>query len=1152
MQPVLNRKSDISRLRFGFFPPEGGDRIGQLEIGRVRLDYGRRGFFRVAWDPRIILEDLSLEAPSSTAWQTNGQEIARTLEQVAPGAQGRVLIRRIHLVIPDGEFTARTALWGGADHLRLHGLQSASSTPTPPPFSDCLFWLSGPLAGTLAPPPRRPLPHRFLDAMNLARLFLALTLCAVLPALALAQTAATKIADGRAALVAQDLVTAQARFAEARALEPANETAAALLGITRFFALSESPTTHAYLDRLGVSATGRDLFDRTVSPTLTEDVNGALVLPAAYNLVELAAFWKNEVAPVSAAARADFATVISPGFILTLAADETGGVDGIGDITLDRGDILLLQSSLGFLEFFIHYLHGQNLDLDLHALNALAENDLDSLQRVLADNPSFLAIGNTTNRASARAALEQAVDLYLEASVAIRARAPDLERLFMLSPEDEADEEQFRADLDKLVASLDAPTSFSDEFESPPDVFFTGPLFGTTHSWRDQFPTFTTTGFNPLTIDPTLDGVAPSGLQRFEIAEALSSDLTAIEYPPLTNDDFADAMPLSGASGTVATHNVDATREEGEPIHLFETNFPASVWFVWTAPQNGVIAFETDAAFDSVLAVYTGSNLAALTLFNGNDQGGQDDNSRAVFAVTAGTTYRLAIEAFLDTDFTNLPAQGTLDLTWAYVTPPANDELAQATALSGLSGSTTGTTFNATANPSAPETPDTATGLSVWYSWTAPSSGTIAFRAYETQLGAYRFIVYPRPSVEIYTAAPALDEVGNGFYFGTATATVTAGQSYLVKVGGNEFGERMAFTLDWDYVTPPTIASITPMEGFPDTALTVTGTELNRIVAVFLGEVSAGYYYDVETEHLVFWIPSDAVSAPLYVVTEEGIVVASSSDITVLEPERPANDQFAQAAVLSGSSGSTNGTNLHATGEPGEPTHWNSSGTATSVWYTWTAPITGTITFDTNGSALDTVLAAYTGTSLLNLVQLAENDESASGATSLVSFAVTEGQTYYIAVGTYTTDGTGEFTLNWTDALPLNPYEEWQTVHFTSEEIADPGVSGPTVALAGDNAPNLLRFALGYGPRENLPAGALGTLARSGEEWVFSYSRPSSADNLTYSVQTTETLANPASWTETGITHEWVSTDLGIETWEGRFPVGAPRRFFRLRVTLTE
>jgi pre-peptidase len=84
-----------------------------------------------------------------------------------------------------------------------------------------------------------------------------------------------------------------------------------------------------------------------------------------------------------------------------------------------------------------------------------------------------------------------------------------------------------------------------------------------------------------------------------------------------------------------------------------------------------------------------------------------------------------------------------------------------------------------------------------------------------------------------------------------------------------------------------------------------------------------------------------------------------------------------------------------------------------SFWFRWTAPATGAIAFDTAGSAFDTVLAVYRGTSVSALTAVAwNNDASASTRTSRVKFNASAGSTYVIAV-----DGAsaaaGAVTLNW-------------------------------------------------------------------------------------------------------------------------------------------
>jgi hypothetical protein len=131
----------------------------------------------------------------------------------------------------------------------------------------------------------------------------------------------------------------------------------------------------------------------------------------------------------------------------------------------------------------------------------------------------------------------------------------------------------------------------------------------------------------------------------------------------------------------------------------------------------------------------------------------------------------------------------------------------------------------------------------------------------------------------------------------------------------------------------------------------------------------------------------------------------------------PANDYFGDAQSLEGQSGSVNGSNVAATVEFGEPDH---SGTSTSndgghsVWYRWTAPADGTAIFTTEGSAFDTVMRAYSGSSVDALFGQGAYlpDVNPWTTWSRVLLNVRAGDVYSIAI-----DGangaTGDFMLGW-------------------------------------------------------------------------------------------------------------------------------------------
>ena len=152
------------------------------------------------------------------------------------------------------------------------------------------------------------------------------------------------------------------------------------------------------------------------------------------------------------------------------------------------------------------------------------------------------------------------------------------------------------------------------------------------------------------------------------------------------------------------------------------------------------------------------------------------------------------------------------------------------------------------------------------------------------------------------------------------------------------------------------------------------------------------------------------------VYSGDGTFAGSTSAPLTQLVHQPCLDMFGSAAAISGSNGSVFGSNVGATGEPGEPDPTGDSTPFHSVWCAWSAPAAGQAVFDTAGSSFDTTLGIYTGGSVSALTLVAANDNiSASNLQSRVSFTATAGTTYFIDL-----DGangaTGNYYLNWAEA----------------------------------------------------------------------------------------------------------------------------------------
>jgi hypothetical protein len=158
--------------------------------------------------------------------------------------------------------------------------------------------------------------------------------------------------------------------------------------------------------------------------------------------------------------------------------------------------------------------------------------------------------------------------------------------------------------------------------------------------------------------------------------------------------------------------------------------------------------------------------------------------------------------------------------------------------------------------------------------------------------------------------------------------------------------------------------------------------------------------------------------------------VQARGDQAVMAP--PANDNFANAEIINGTSASIAGTNVEATSETNEP-NIVSGGTINSVWYKLTAPMTGSVNMDTNGPgtiASDTSIAVFTGATLVSLNEITANSGYVPFGYSRMTFGVTSGTVYYIKVEGFGSV-TGTFTLNYalTAASPNDNFANARSIY---------------------------------------------------------------------------------------------------------------------------
>jgi hypothetical protein len=249
---------------------------------------------------------------------------------------------------------------------------------------------------------------------------------------------------------------------------------------------------------------------------------------------------------------------------------------------------------------------------------------------------------------------------------------------------------------------------------------------------------------------------------------------SAIEGP--TNDDFSNRIPLIGANVTTTGSNQRSSTQPSEPSLLGQSSH--SVWWTWTAPRSSSVTISlAGSSFNTVLGVYTGTTIGALTEVAANDDSGAANTSQVTFNATAGTTYQICV------------LQGS-------ASPPQNDQFANRQSVSGEVVSTTGSSFDASAEAGEPaHYPGQAATKSVWWTWTAPSNARVTINtvgsAFDTLLA-----VYTGQSLDSLISIALNDDSG-----GVATSQVVfravAGTTYQIAVDGyNGATGQVALTLD--------------------------------------------------------------------------------------------------------------------------------------------------------------------------------------------------------------------------------------------------------------------------------------------------------------------------------------------------------------------
>ena len=253
---------------------------------------------------------------------------------------------------------------------------------------------------------------------------------------------------------------------------------------------------------------------------------------------------------------------------------------------------------------------------------------------------------------------------------------------------------------------------------------------------------------------------------------------------PPANDNFANAMTISNRIETVFASTGCATEEEGESDHP-GTATTNSIWFRWRAPYAGSVVITTEGStVDTALAVYTGTNVARLTLVRGNDDDGEKETSRVTFTAVSNRVYSIAVAGY----------KGMAGGVALNINPGGNDFYANALVLSGGSGSISGRNIAARREAGEPNFPGATGTNSVWFCGQVPLSGLLRFDTEGSNFDTL-LAIYTGSRITNLVLVAADNDSGTNktsrLYF-----QAEAGTNYWVAVDGVN-GQSGFYRLNW-------------------------------------------------------------------------------------------------------------------------------------------------------------------------------------------------------------------------------------------------------------------------------------------------------------------------------------------------------------------
>jgi hypothetical protein len=518
-------------------------------------------------------------------------------------------------------------------------------------------------------------------------------------------------------------------------------------------------------------------------------------------------------------------------------------------------------------------------------------------------------------------------------------------------------------------------------------------------------------------------------VDSFAQAGNLQVNLTKI-LPP-ANDNFASADVISSLPFNASVDNMDATKEPGEGSNCFFLN--RTVWYSFTPSTEMTIQLDTKgSAVGGVASLYVASGPAISDLtFLTCAVNGSAINTH----VEAGKTYYVQLDG-------DAGQTGALQFNLKQVSPPGNDNFANAEAISALPFSTIADTTNATL-----ESDETQLSVcsfpkgTVWYSFT-PAENITARVDMVGSSGS--------GSIDIYlSSGPAISDLTSlacAFTSSSANIQFEAGKTYYLRVDG-DFGQAGILQINLTQIFPPANDSFGSAEAIPSLpfSVTVDNTDaslefgeppgcgfqfrslwyswtpaenaqirMNTLGSTASGNVTIYLASGSSISDLTFLTCAGGGSSTkvqveagkTYYLRVDSYGQAGPIQVNLVQSAPPANDNIASAQAITSLPLNATVDISDATNETDEPQFCVSM--PNTAWYSFTATEAKKFRIDTQGSFVSANVNVYhaTGPGFADLQFV-----QCSGLGGTASFIAEASGTYIFQVGGVGQDGTAQFNL---------------------------------------------------------------------------------------------------------------------------------------------